>query len=108
MTAPRGATDFTPVCTTEFLEFARNHDRFVAKNTEVVGLSVDAIYAHLGWVKAIEDRWKVKIPFRVIADRNMKIATLWGMIQPNEAARGEYVDWWFSKKPLAQEAGKAR
>lgn len=77
--------DFTPVCTTEFIEFAKNYDEFQKRNVEILGLSVDSIFAHLGWVKSIETNFKVKIPFRVIADRDMKVANLYGMIQPNES-----------------------
>ena len=46
-------TDFTPVCTTEFMTFASMHDEFRALNTELVGLSIDSIHAHLGWLNAI-------------------------------------------------------
>ncbi len=77
--------DFTPVCTTEFIEFAKCYEDFQRKNVEIVGLSVDSIFAHLGWVKSIENNFKVKIPFRVIADRDMKVANLYGMIQANES-----------------------
>ncbi len=77
--------DFTPVCTTEFIEFAKNYDEFQKRNVEILGLSVDSIFAHLGWVKSIETNFKVRIPFRVIADRDMKVANLYGMIQPNES-----------------------
>lgn len=77
--------DFTPVCTTEFIEFAKNYEEFKKRNVEILGLSVDSIFAHLGWVKSIENNFKVKIPFRVIADRDMKVANLYGMIQPNES-----------------------
>src|SRR4029450_10368944 len=77
--------DFTPVCTTEFVEFAKRYEDFRKRNVEIVGLSVDSIYAHLGWCRSIETNFKVNIPFRVIADRDMKGPNLYGMIQPNEA-----------------------
>jgi len=34
--------DFTPVCTTEFIAFAKRHDEFQALNTELLGLSIDS------------------------------------------------------------------
>jgi peroxiredoxin (alkyl hydroperoxide reductase subunit C) len=77
--------DFTPVCTTEFIEFAKRYEDFKKRNVEIVGLSVDSIFAHLGWVRNIEQNFGVKVPFRVIADRDMKVANLFGMIQPNES-----------------------
>ena len=46
--------DFTPVCTTEFMTFASMHDEFSSYNTELVGLSIDSLHSHLGWLEAIE------------------------------------------------------
>ncbi|MDI9470457.1 MAG: peroxiredoxin [Bacillota bacterium] len=78
--------DFTPVCTTEFMTFASMHDEFKALNTELVGLSIDSIHAHLGWLNAIRDySWngieKPEIKFPVIADIKMEVARLYGMLQ---------------------------
>src|SRR5512147_413053 len=39
--------DFTPVCTSEFIAFARAHLRFEALGCELLGLSVDSLFAHL-------------------------------------------------------------
>ncbi len=74
--------DFTPVCTTEFVEFARLYPEFQKRNVELIGLSVDSAYSHLGWIRNIEQNFKVKVPFPVISDRNMSIAQLYGMIHP--------------------------
>ena len=75
--------DFTPVCTTEFLAFAKRFDEFQKRNTQVIGLSIDSIYSHIAWVRNIEEKFGVKIPFPVIADLDMKVAKLYGMIHPN-------------------------
>jgi peroxiredoxin (alkyl hydroperoxide reductase subunit C) len=72
--------DFTPVCTTEFIEFARNHEALAAKNVAVIGNSIDSIYSHIAWVRNIEEKFGVKIPFPVIADLDQRIARLYGMI----------------------------
>jgi len=74
--------DFTPVCTTELVEFARNYDVFQGLNTQLVGLSVDSIYAHIAWVRNMEENFGVKIPYPMIADLDMKVAQLYGMIHP--------------------------
>jgi peroxiredoxin 2/4 len=74
--------DFTPVCTTEFVGFAQLYPEFQKRNVELIGISVDSTYSHLGWIRNIEQNFKVKIPFPVIADRNMSIAQLYGMIHP--------------------------
>jgi peroxiredoxin (alkyl hydroperoxide reductase subunit C) len=72
--------DFTPVCTTEFVEFARLYDTFEQKNTQLIGLSVDSVYAHIAWVRNIEENFGVKVKFPVIADLDTKVAQLYGMI----------------------------
>jgi peroxiredoxin (alkyl hydroperoxide reductase subunit C) len=72
--------DFTPVCTTEFLEFARHADALRAKNVAIIGNSVDSIYSHIAWVRNIEDKFGAKIPFPVIADLDQKVARLYGMV----------------------------
>jgi len=78
--------DFTPVCTTEFVAFARRHDEFERRKAKLVGLSIDSIHAHLAWVRNIEEKMGVKIPFPVIADLDMKVAQKYGMIHPGEGA----------------------
>lgn len=74
--------DFTPVCTTEFVAFAKAYDRFRALGCELLGLSVDSTYAHLAWVRNIAEKFKVDIPFPIIEDVSMQIAHDYGMIQP--------------------------
>lgn len=74
--------DFTPVCTTEFIGFARRAQDFAARNCELLGLSIDSHYAHIAWVRNIKDRFAVEIPFPIIADLSMAVAHAYGMIQP--------------------------
>lgn len=74
--------DFTPVCTTEFVAFARKHDQFQALGCDLLGLSIDSNYAHIAWVRSIEQNFGVKIPFPVIEDLSMRVANAYGMIQP--------------------------
>ena len=74
--------DFTPVCTTEFMAFARHHDAFKALNCELLGLSIDSNYAHIAWVLNIEEKIGVKIDFPIIEDLSMQVASAYGMIQP--------------------------
>jgi peroxiredoxin (alkyl hydroperoxide reductase subunit C) len=74
--------DFTPVCTTEFIAFARRQDDFRAKDVELLGLSIDSHYSHIAWVLSIKEKFGVEIGFPIIADLNMKVANDYGMIQP--------------------------
>ena len=76
--------DFTPVCTTEFVALAKAHDRFAALGCALLGLSVDSLYAHLAWTRAIRELFSVDIPFPVIEDTSMNVGRAYGMI--DEAA----------------------
>ena len=78
--------DFTPVCTTEFIAFAEIYPELKKLNTELLGLSVDSTYSHIAWVRNIEEKMGVKIPFPIIADLNKEVATLYGMVMPGESS----------------------
>ncbi|MCB0668545.1 MAG: peroxiredoxin [Saprospiraceae bacterium] len=77
--------DFTPVCTTEMSGFAKRKSEFTALNTELMGLSIDSVHAHLGWVDNVRKNTGVYFDFPIIADIDMKVAKLYGMLQPNES-----------------------
>ena len=77
--------DFTPVCTTEMSGFATRKKEFDALNTELLGLSIDSIHAHLGWVQNVREATGVYFDFPIIADIDMKVSKLYGMLQPNES-----------------------
>lgn len=75
-------SDFTPVCTTEFMGFANHHDEFKALNTELLGLSIDSVFSHIAWVRSIKDSFDVGIEFPIIEDLSMSVAKAYGMIHP--------------------------
>jgi peroxiredoxin (alkyl hydroperoxide reductase subunit C) len=87
--------DFTPVCTTEFMAFARRAEDFAALGTALLGLSIDSHYAHIAWMRSIKDTFGVEIPFPIIADLDMKVAQAFGMIQPGasdtQAVRATFI-----------------
>ena len=72
--------DFTPVCTTEFVEFARNYPEFEKRNVQLIGVSIDSIYAHIAWIRNIEQNFKVKVEFPLVADLDQKVASAYGMV----------------------------
>ncbi|MCF8564348.1 peroxiredoxin [Alicyclobacillus tolerans] len=74
--------DFTPVCSTEFGGFASRSKEFEARNTQLIGLSVDGVQAHLAWTSDIERIFGYKVTFPVIADLDMKVSNAYGMIHP--------------------------
>ena len=77
--------DFTPVCTTEFIGFAKAADTFKAMNCELLGLSIDSIYSHLAWMQSIKNNFGVEITFPIIDDIKMEVAQAYGMIHPGAA-----------------------
>ena len=77
--------DFTPVCTTEFMAFAEIYPELQKRGAELLGLSIDSVYSHIAWVRNIEEKAGVKIPFPVIADLDSKVATAYGMVMPGES-----------------------
>ncbi|MCZ6598928.1 MAG: peroxiredoxin [Planctomycetota bacterium] len=78
--------DFTPVCSTELSEFAKRVDEFTRRNTKLIGLSIDSIHSHLAWRENLKQILDVELPYPLIADLDMKVASLYGMIHPGESA----------------------
>lgn len=82
--------DFTPVCTSEFMTFASMQDQFEEANCKLVGLSIDGLYSHIAWLRAIKEKIEFKgmkdieVKFPLIEDITMNVAKKYGMLQPNE------------------------
>lgn len=76
--------DFTPVCTTEFVEFSRRAKEFEDLNAELVGLSVDQVFSHMKWVEWIEEKADVEVPFPIIADGLGTVSSQLGMLHPGK------------------------
>lgn len=84
--------DFTPVCTTEFMTFASMADEFKALNTELIGLSIDSLYAHIAWLRKIQElEWKgmknVEVKFPLIEDIKMDVSRKYGMVQSQSSTQ---------------------
>ena len=77
--------DFTPVCTTEFIGFAKAAPKFAEMGCELLGLSIDSLFSHLAWVRNIKDKFGVDIPFPIIEDLKMDVARAYGMVHPGAA-----------------------
>ncbi len=84
--------DFTPVCTSEFMTFAKMEPEFNALNCQLVGLSVDGLYSHIAWLRTIKEKIEYKgmknieVNFPLIEDITMNISRKYGMIQPGESS----------------------
>ncbi|MCD5322360.1 MULTISPECIES: peroxiredoxin [Pontibacillus] len=78
-------SDFTPVCTTEFVAFQEIYPELKDRNTELLGLSVDSVPSHIAWIRSIEENFNTTIEFPVIADLDKQVAMKYGMIMPGES-----------------------
>ncbi len=83
--------DFTPVCTSEFMTFGKMAQEFEDLNCQLVGLSVDGLHSHIAWLRTIKEKIEYKgmkgieVKFPLIDDISMKVAKLYGMIQPAQS-----------------------
>lgn len=77
--------DFTPVCTTEFIAFAEIYPELQKRGVELLGLSVDSASSHIAWIRNVEEKTGVKIPFPIVADLNKEVSMLYGMIHPGQS-----------------------
>ncbi len=75
--------DFTPVCTTEFVAFQKRYEKFEKLNCELIGLSVDQVFAHIKWEEWIKEKLGVQIEFPIIADTGA-VANKLGLIHPGK------------------------
>lgn len=86
--------DFTPVCTSEFIALARLAPQFEAIGVALLGLSVDSLFSHLGWLRAIRGAFDVEVPFPVVEDTSLVISRAYGMLdetaQDSSTVRASY------------------
>jgi peroxiredoxin (alkyl hydroperoxide reductase subunit C) len=78
--------DFTPVCTTEFVGFTEINPELEKRNVQLIGLSIDSNFSHIAWVRNIKENLGVDVPFPVIADIDMQVATKYGMLHPGASS----------------------
>ncbi len=77
--------DNTPVCTTELGKTALLKMEFDIRNVKVLALSVDPLEKHIEWRNDINETQNCFVDFPIIADVEMVVANLYGMIHPNES-----------------------
>lgn len=85
-------SDFTPVCTSEFMTFGKMAGEFEKLNCQLIGLSVDGLSSHIAWLRTIKEKIEyrgmkhIDVQFPLIDDISMKVANMYGMIQPNQSS----------------------
>ena len=78
-------SDFTPVCTTEFVGFQKRAEQFAGLDTKLIGLSVDDIGQHHAWITWIQDHLEVDVEFPIIDDKDRLISLELGMLRADQA-----------------------
>jgi thioredoxin-dependent peroxiredoxin len=81
--------DYTPVCTTELGYLAGLEDEFKKRNTKVIGLSVDPVGSHQGWLQDIKDVTGQSVNYPIIADHDLKVAKLYNMLPADAGETSE-------------------
>ena len=81
--------DYTPVCTTELGYMAGLADEFAKRNTKIIGLSVDPVGAHEGWLQDIKDVTGNTVDYPIIADHDLKVAKLYNMLPADAGETSE-------------------
>ncbi len=76
--------DFTPICTTEFGAVAQLSDEWAARDTKVIGVSVDGVEDHKKWKGDIEKVAGTTAGFPIIADDGLELSKAFDML-PAEA-----------------------
>ena len=72
--------DFTPVCTTELGYMAKIKPEFDRRGVKIIGLSVDPLERHAGWMKDIEETQGVRLNYPMIADVDYAVSKRYNML----------------------------
>jgi peroxiredoxin (alkyl hydroperoxide reductase subunit C) len=67
------------------MAFAGIQDELDKRNVALLGNSVYSIYSHIAWVRNIKENFGVDIRFPIIADLDMGVSSLYGMIHEASA-----------------------
>ena len=74
--------DFTPVCTTELGYVAKLKPEFDKRHVKAIGLSIDPVESHKGWIEDIRETQGYAPNFPIVADPQRAVANLYGMMHP--------------------------
>src|SRR5262245_9937130 len=72
--------DYTPVCTTELGYMAKIKPEFEKRGVKILGLSVDPLENHKGWLGDIEDTQGTAVNYPLISDADFEISKAYGML----------------------------
>ncbi|MGL6278108.1 MAG: peroxiredoxin [Gaiella sp.] len=72
--------DFTPICTTELGYMAKIKPDFDSRGVKIIGLSVDPLDRHSGWLDDIEQTQGHRPNYPIISDADFTVSKLYGML----------------------------
>lgn len=76
--------DFTPVCTTEFVELSKQAAHFDQRGCALMALSVDSLFSHFAWLRLIKERFGIEVRFPIVEDPTLVIGRAFGMVAPKD------------------------
>ena len=85
--------DFTFVCPSEIIAFDRKAKEFQARNTSLIGVSVDSEFTHFAWRQTPVDKGGIgAIGYPLVADLNKNIARAYCvLLNESVAVRGLFL-----------------
>ncbi len=86
--------DFTFVCPSELIAFDHRYNDFVAKNVEVIGVSIDSQFTHNAWRNtAVNDGGIGAVKYTLVADVKHEICQAYDVEHPTAgvAFRGSFL-----------------
>src|SRR5205085_7895291 len=81
--------DFTPICTTELGRMAKLKPEFDRRGVKILALSVDKVSDHAAWLQDIEDTQGARPNYPMIADTDLAVSKLYGMLPADESGGHE-------------------
>jgi peroxiredoxin (alkyl hydroperoxide reductase subunit C) len=85
--------DFTPICETDVIGFARNKPKFDGLGVQFIGWSVNTVESHEKWIRDVKERTGVQIDYPLIADVGRKLAEKYGIVHKTKGVtyRGVFI-----------------
>ncbi|TVR09865.1 MAG: peroxiredoxin [Planctomycetota bacterium] len=85
--------DFTFVCPSEIIAFSKKNADFAAKNTQVIGVSVDSHFSHWAWRNTDPKNGGIgQVTYPLVADITKTIARDYGILfNESVALRGTFL-----------------
>lgn len=75
------AYGYTQVCTSELVWLSNNINEFTKRGVKLISLCADKLIQHSKWIEDIKQTYDANVAIPLIADKNMRVAKLYDMLQ---------------------------